>query len=70
LIRLNSKRRGLPPEQVDAIKEASGEVATKRDTEHLEVRIAKMKFDLLKWIVGMSLAQFSALIGILLKITA
>ena len=56
----------------EAFKEASGEaaVATKRDVEHLEVRIAEMKFDLLKWIVGMSLAQFSVLIGILLKITA
>ena len=49
--------------------ESEAEVATKRDVEHLEVRIAEMKFDLLKWIVGMSLAQFSVLIGILLKIT-
>jgi hypothetical protein len=69
------EKAGLPPEQAEAIaeafKEASGEaeVATKRDVEHLEVRIAEMKFDLLKWIVGMSLAQFSVLIGILLKIT-
>jgi hypothetical protein len=70
------EKAGLPQEQAEAIaeafKEASGEaeVATKRDIEHLEVRIAEMKFDLLKWIVGMSLAQFSVLIGILLKITA
>ncbi|MGZ8193548.1 MAG: DUF1640 domain-containing protein [Methylobacter sp.] len=70
------EKAGLPPEQAEAIaeafKEASGEaeVATKRDVEHLEVKIAEMKFDLLKWIVGMSMAQFSVLIGILLKITA
>ncbi|MGZ8163707.1 MAG: DUF1640 domain-containing protein [Methylobacter sp.] len=70
------EKAGLPPEQAEAtaeaFKEASGEaeVATKRDVEHLEVKIAEMKFDLLKWIVGMSLAQFSVLIGILLKITA
>ena len=65
------EKSGLPPEQAEAFKEASSEaeVATKRDVEHLEVRIAEMKFDLLKWIVGMSLAQFSVLIGILLKIT-
>ncbi len=69
------EKSGLPPEQAEAIAEAfkeassEAEVATKRDVEHLEVRIAEMKFDLLKWIVGMSLAQFSVLIGILLKIT-
>jgi hypothetical protein len=70
------EKAGLPPEQAEAIaeafKEASGEaeVATKRDVEHLEVKIVEMKFDLLKWIVGMSLAQFILLIVILLKITA
>lgn len=68
------EKAGLPQEQAEAIAEAfkeasaGAEVATKRDVEHLEIKIAEMKFDLLKWIVGMSLAQFSVLIGILLKI--
>ena len=68
------EKAGLPQEQAEAIAEAfkeasaEAEVATKRDVEHLEIKIAEMKFDLLKWIVGMSLAQFSVLIGILLKI--
>jgi len=68
------EKAGLPQEQAEAIAEAfkeasaEAEVATKRDVEHLEIKIAEMKFDLLKWIVGMSLAQFRVLIGILLKI--
>jgi hypothetical protein len=68
------EKAGLPQEQAEAIAEAfkeasaEAEVATKRDVEHLEIKIAEMKFDLLKWIVGMSLAQFIVLIGILLKI--
>lgn len=67
------EKAGLPPEQAEAIaeafKDASGEaeVATKRDVEHLEGKIAEMKFDLLKWIVGLALGQFSVLVGILLK---
>jgi len=53
-----------------AIKDATGEaeIATKRDVDRLEGKIAEMKFDLLKWIVGLSLAQFGVLIGILLKL--
>lgn len=42
-------------------------MATKRDIERLEGKLAEMKFDLLKWIVGLALAQFGVLIGILLK---
>jgi hypothetical protein len=70
------EKAGLPQEQAEAIAEAfkeasaEAEVATKRDVEHLEIKIAEMKFDPLKWIVGMSLAQFSVLIGILLKIAS
>ncbi len=54
------EKAGLPQEQAEAIAEAfkeasaEAEVATKRDVEHLEIKIAEMKFDLLKWIVGMS----------------
>lgn len=67
------ERAGLPSEQAEAIAEAfkdangEAEIATKRDIEHLEGKIAEMKFDLLKWIVGLALAQFGVLVGILLK---
>lgn len=68
------EKSGLPAAQAEAIaeafKDASGEaeVATKRDVERLEGKLAEMKFDLLKWIVGLALAQFGVLIGILLKL--
>jgi len=59
---------------VDIFKDAATEsqVATKRDIEELrqatKTDIAELKYDLLKWIVGMALAQFGVLIGILLKL--
>lgn len=68
------EKAGVPVAQAEAIaeafKDASGEaeVATKRDIEKLEGKIAEMKFDLLKWIVGLAMAQFGILIGILLKL--
>lgn len=70
------EKAGVPVAQAEAIaeafKDASGEaeVATKRDIEKLEGKITEMKFDLLKWIVGLSLAQFGVLIGILLKLAS
>jgi hypothetical protein len=68
------ERAGISTEQAEAfaeaLKDASGEaeVATKRDVERLENKMSELKFELLKWIVGLSLAQFGVLIGILLKI--
>jgi len=68
------EKAGVPSEQAEAFaeafKDASGEaeVATKRDIEGIEAKISEMKFELLKWIVGLSLAQFGVLIGILLKL--
>ena len=38
------------------------ELATKKD-------LMELKFDLLKWIVGLALAQFGLMIGILIKLT-
>jgi hypothetical protein len=35
--------------------------------QELKQIISEMKFDLLKWIVGLSLAQFGLLVGVLLK---
>ncbi len=58
---------GIPPQQAEALVEAFQEaandssLATKSD-------LAELKYDLLKWIVGMALAQFGVLIGILLKL--
>jgi hypothetical protein len=62
------KEAGVPVAQAEAeasaLAEALGstDVATKHD-------LAEMKFELLKWIVGLALAQFSVLIGILLKVS-
>jgi hypothetical protein len=58
---------GIAPQQAEALVEALQEaasgssLATKSD-------LAELKYDLLKWIVGMALAQFGVLIGILLKL--
>jgi len=40
------------------------ELVTKQD---MQMALAEMKYDLLKWIIGLALAQFTVLIGILLK---
>ena len=64
---------GIPSAQAEAFskafKEASGEaeLVTKRD---LDKTVAELKFDLLKWIVGLSLAQMGLLAGLLIKISA
>lgn len=47
-------------------------MATRRDVQALRQAtrsdMADTKYDLLKWIVGLALAQFGVLIGILLKL--
>lgn len=59
-----------------AFKAASGEaeLATKRDLEvmgmELTLKMAELKADTIKWMVGLSLAQLGLLIGILLKLSA
>ena len=68
---------GFDPKQVEAVsrafREASGEaeVATKQDLRELELRleakISDIKFDLVKWIAGMLLAQ-AALVATLVKL--
>lgn len=69
---------GFEPRQAEAVskafKAASGEaeLATKRDIEALRMdialKIAELKADTIKWMVGLSLAQVGLLIGILLKV--
>jgi hypothetical protein len=62
---------GFPEGQAEAIaeafKDASGEadLVTKTD---LHTGLAELKFDLLKWVVGLALAQLGLLIGIFLKL--
>lgn len=67
---------GLPENQAEAISEGlanaldestSATLATKADINRLEARIADIKFDLIKWIAGMLLAQ-AALVATLVKL--
>lgn len=36
--------------------------------EHLDYKLAELKADLIKWVVGLALAQSGLLVGILLKL--
>jgi len=47
---------------------SEAQMATRRDIEKLANRITTTKVDLLKWIVGLALAQLGVLIGIWLKL--
>lgn len=56
----------------EALSSGAQDLATKgdlRDVERrLEGRIMEMRFDLLRWVVGLALAQMGLLIGILVKL--
>jgi hypothetical protein len=58
---------------IDAFRELSdgAEIATKRDLALLSAEIkrdqSEMKYDLLKWIIGLALAQFAFLVGLMLR---
>ncbi len=41
---------------------------TKEDIARIEREIAAAKFDILKWVVGLALAQLALLVGILVKL--
>jgi hypothetical protein len=62
---------GLPEEQAKAMARAFSEahetadLATKTD---LQLAIAELRADLIKWVVGLALAQMALLVGILLKL--
>ena len=43
-------------------------LATKEDIARLEREISTIKFDILKWVVGLALAQLALLVGILVKV--
>ena len=65
------KESGIEDKQAKAIAAAyqnasdDQERVTKQD---MQMALAEMKYDLLKWIIGLALAQFTVLIGILLKL--
>ncbi|MDP1872532.1 MAG: hypothetical protein Q8K61_13060 [Gallionella sp.] len=64
------KKSGFDEERAKGIANAyqsasdDRELVTKQD---LQIQLTDMKFDMLKWIIGLALAQFSVLIGILMK---
>ena len=64
------KKSGFDEERAKGIANAyqsasdDRELVTKQD---LQIQLTDMKFDMLKWIIGLELAQFSVLIGILMK---
>jgi flagellar motility protein MotE (MotC chaperone) len=57
-------------EDIAVLKEdvARLERTTKEDIARLEREIAAAKFDILKWVVGLALAQLAVLVGILVKL--
>ncbi|CAK0760214.1 DUF1640 domain-containing protein [Gammaproteobacteria bacterium] len=44
-------------------------LATKANITDLKFSITELKYDLLKWIVGLAIVQFSLLIGVLIKLS-
>ena len=71
---------GVEPKQAEAIADAqreafaqlveASELATKNDIVVLRADIAEMKFDLLKWIVGLALAQTGITVSLIKLIGA
>jgi BioD-like phosphotransacetylase family protein len=65
------KESGIDDKQAKAIASAyqhaseDQEIVTKKD---LKIELAEQKYDLLKWIIGLALAQFTVLISILMKL--
>lgn len=73
---------GMATREAEALAEAQNEafsemvdmaeLATKKDLAlsdaALRKDLAEMKYDLLKWIIGLALAQFALLIGVLLRL--
>jgi hypothetical protein len=44
------------------------EVATKNDLKELEVKIERVKFDLLEWLIPFLVGQIALTIGVLIKV--
>ncbi len=64
------REAGIPEPQAEAqatalaavLKSGTGELATKTD-------LAELKYEMLKWVVGLALAQVGLLVTILLKLS-
>ena len=62
---------GMPQATAEAIAEAQNEAfeeMTKTKELSTKADLQELKYDLLKWIVGLAFAQFSLIITILLRI--
>jgi hypothetical protein len=64
------KAAGMPEAQAKAIAEAHAEALSESVSSILAIKtdLAKLKVDLIKWMVGIALAQISLLVGILIKL--
>lgn len=68
------KAAGVPDDQARAHTHALDaafreSVATKGDIEGLRLEVEKAKLDVLRWMIGLALAQIGLLVGVLLKIS-
>jgi hypothetical protein len=64
------KESGIEDKQAKAIATAYQNVSDNQELvtkQEMQMALTEMKYDLLKWIIGLALAQFGVLIGILLK---
>lgn len=65
------RQSGLPEAQAeamaDALKESqeNAELVTKKD---LQIAIAELRTDLMKWVIGLALAQIGLLVSILMRL--
>ncbi len=64
------KAAGMPEAQAKAIAEAHAEALSESVSSILATKtdLAELKVDLIKWMVGIALAQISLLVGILIKL--
>ena len=63
---------GISQKEAEAIAEAQSEAfeqLTKTKELATKTDLHELKYDLIKWIVGLGFAQFALLIGILVKLT-
>lgn len=66
------RQSGLPEAQAeamaDALKESqeNAELVTKKD---LQIAIADLRTDLMKWVIGLALAQIGLLVSILMRLS-
>ena len=61
---------GFDAKQAKGITEAYSTVFSNQQlvtNPDLEARLAELKYDLLKWIVGLALAQFAMLVGLMMR---